>query len=115
MLSLATEHKRSLSPTQVTIYIIHNVTHTILYLSSHSQPPKHKYVARARVLRKSWPLTDTAWQHIASIRNHEDQGHSGQKPGSGKKTRTAKDKRKTASNTPPGNVQGQPVSVRLRK
>lgn len=56
----------------------------------------HKYVVQARILRKSWPLAETAWPHIAAITRLDERVNSGQKPGSGKKSKI-KDRRKTQS------------------
>lgn len=78
------------------MHILHQ--HTVsapIYTPLHVQVT-HKYVVQARILRKSWPLAETAWPHIAAITRMDERVNSGQKPGSGKKSKI-KDRRKTQS------------------
>ncbi len=75
----------------------------------------HKYVAQARIMRKSWPLAETAWPHIGSLVQPEERTGSAHKPNSGsKKSKGAKDRRKTAANvqTTIPVVAIQPVSTK---
>lgn len=67
-------------------------------------------MVQGRILRKSWPLSETAWPHIAILHRLEDPAGSAQKPGSGKKSK-GKDRRKTAGSIQPQSTPVQPVGV----
>lgn len=61
----------------------------------------HKYVVQGRVLRKSWPIEETAWPHLFEIMSNErleESATSSQKPNSAKKSKA---KKKAATPTPP--------------
>lgn len=47
----------------------------------------HKYVVQGSILLKSWPIEDTAWPELASIRSSERMDEGTHKPSSGKKKR----------------------------
>ncbi len=68
--------------------------------------PVHKYIVQARVLRKSWPIAETAWPSIATIFHPEERTIV--KPGSARKVK-GKDKKKSNNNNFPSH--SSPVNV----